>query len=224
MLKPLEKMGGHGIQNITAKSKIPNIKLKNDFILQEYIKGFDIDMNVLSEDGIILAYSIQKGYIFSKLEYKAALGVEFLDVKNLYDEVEKVILELKWSGFAHIDLRYDGNQYKIIEINPRVWNSIEASEKVGVNFPYLYCLSSLDKHYETPKYRFEKFADNTGLVKVLKSKISKKNIQYSFPENTSVKSNLLDPLPGFYKFSVKKLRKILPKNNRFIQQFNYDVF
>ena len=224
LLKPLEKMGGHGIQKINTKNEIPNIKLKSDFILQEYIKGFDIDMNVLSEDGIILAYSIQKGYIYSKLVYKAALGVEFLDEKKLYKEVEKVIRELKWSGFAHIDLRFDGDHYKIIEINPRVWNSIEASEKVGVNFPYLYCLSSLYKHYKTPKYRFEKFADKTGLIKVIKSKISKKNTQYNFPENTSIKSNLLDPLPSLYKFTIKRLRKVLPKNNKFIQQFNYDVF
>ena len=44
---------------------------------------------------------------------------------------------LKWSGIVNIDFIYDENdkQAKILEVNPRYWQSLLGSLFAGVNFP-----------------------------------------------------------------------------------------
>lgn len=207
LLKPLVGMGGFGIKKVDNEASLKSfVQNDNNFIVQNIIKGFDIDVSVLCENGTILAYTIQKGNIFSTALYSAPIGVEFLYNKELFLMIKKLIEKMNWSGFAHIDLRYDESEgnFKVLEINPRVWGSIEASEKVGVNFPFLYCLSSLGINYDLPEYRFENFVNNIGLLKVLKSKIKKKTNKYQFPKNTLIENSIRDPLPILYKFFMKK--------------------
>ena len=66
---------------------------------------------------------------------------------------KKLMKSLNWSGVANIDWRYDENNkvFKIIEINTRFWLSTDASSIAGVNFPYLYCLSSLGNEIKLQK-------------------------------------------------------------------------
>lgn len=208
LLKPLGGMCGFGIKKINDEAELDSYKNNDDdFIVQNYIKGYDIDMSVLSKNGEILAYTIQKGFVYSTSMYRAPLGVNFLYDKELYEMVEKLIKELNWSGFAHIDLRYDESDknFKVLEMNPRVWGSIVGSEKVGVNFPYLYCLSSLGINYKIPDYRHDNYVNNLGLMKILKSKIIKKSNKYHMPKNTLIKNSIQDPIPMLYKFFKKRL-------------------
>jgi len=210
LLKPFVGMGGFGIEMIEDETSLINMIQKDrDSIIQRFIKGYDIDMSVLCMNGKILAYSIQKGYIYSSALYSAPLGVDFLYCKELFNTVQQLMKKLNWSGFAHIDLRYDEieKNYKVLEINPRIWGSIEASNKVGVNFPYLYCLSSLGINYEVPNYRFEKCVSNNGLIKILMSRLKRNNKNLEFPKNTIINSFLTDPLPLIFNFYSKKVKK-----------------
>ncbi len=212
LLKPVVGMGGFGIKKIYDNESLTNLlQSEGDYIIQSFINGFDIDMSVFCVKGRILAFTIQKGYIFSTSQYSAPLGVEFLYENELYEMIEKLMKKLQWSGFAHVDLMYDKieKNYKVIEINPRIWGSVEASEKVGINFPYLYCLSSLKLNYEIPEYRFEKCVNNTGLVKILKSKLKISKHKYRFPENTTIGNDIVDPLPILFKVLYKKIKKYL---------------
>ena len=137
------------------------------------------------------------------------MGIQFLYNDQVYKLIENLIKSLNWTGVAHIDLRYDDveKNFKVIEINPRFWASIEASKEVGVNFPYLYCLTSLGIKYNIPKYKFEKYANNRGIMKVIKSKFSFNN-KIEFPENSTIQNDLLDPFPKIMKYISKVQRKI----------------
>lgn len=212
LLKPLVGMGGFGIKKIYDNESLTSLlQSDDDYIIQNFIKGFDIDMSVLCEKGKILAFTIQKGYIFSRSQYSAPFGVEFLFENELYEMIEKLMKKLQWSGFAHIDLMYDEleKNFKVIEINPRIWGSVEASEKVGINFPFFYCLSSLKLNYEIPEYRFEKCVNNTGLIKILKSKLKISKDKYRFPENATISNDIVDPLPILFKALYKRIKHYL---------------
>ena len=65
--------------------------------------------------------------------------------KYLVDESVRLLTELKWSGVAMVEWKYDisTGEYKLLEINPRFWGSLELSVRSGVDFPYLYYLASL---------------------------------------------------------------------------------
>jgi len=101
------------------------------------------------------------------------------------------------------------DDFKIIEINPRFWDSVEASQRVGVNFPYLYCLTALGIPFEFPSYRFESYTNNRGLIKILKSKINiSAKRRFKIPKNLAITSDFSDPLPKTFKYSDKILKKI----------------
>jgi predicted ATP-grasp superfamily ATP-dependent carboligase len=174
------------------------------YLAQEYIEGYDIDCSVLCKDGEILVYTIQKGNLQGKSKFEPNIGVEFLYKEQLYHIVEKLMKSLNWSGIAHIDLRYDINDdaYKVIEINARFWLTVDLSLLAGVNFPYLYCLSSLKKEFSIPQTNFASFLTLKGLVKKIKiNPLFVFKFKYIF-NNTSFRFAFTDPLPILYKFVV----------------------
>ena len=160
IIKPLEGFGGgQGIDVFKTKEDFKNHYIGHNFdyvnIVQEYIEGYDIDCSVLCRKGDVLAFTIQKGNMFGKNQFTPQFGLSFLYEQELYNVVEKLMKSLDWNGVAHIDMRYDQNtkQFKVIEINTRFWVSLDASLIAGVNFPYLYCLSSMGNVFEKPQYK-----------------------------------------------------------------------
>lgn len=61
---------------------------------------------------------------------------------------------LQWNGIANLDLRYNSQtgQLNVLEINPRIWQSLMGSLSVGVNFPYLLYLLSSDISFAPVSY------------------------------------------------------------------------
>ena len=213
LIKPTGNSGGgHGIRVFNNQHDIEahfiNEKFKYAFLIQEYIDGYDIDCSVLCKEGHILAFTIQKGNMIGESVFAPQIGLEFLYEHELYKVVEKLVDSLHWSGVAHIDMRYDKNdkQFKIIEINPRFWMSLNASQLAGINFPYLYCLASMGKAFEKPEYKFIKYLNLKGLVKAIRlNKIFLFNLKFAL-NNTPLKFVLKDPLPTIYKSVYKKYR------------------
>lgn len=198
LLKPKIGMGGFGIKLVPNMNALRvEFEMNKDYMIQEIIEGYDIDMSVLCINGKIMAYTIQKGYVFSSAKYSAALSVKFLYEEDVYRTVTLMMGHLKWSGYAHVDLRYDSKdgKFKILEINPRAWGSIEASKSVGINFPYLYILSCLGISYDKRNYSFDTCSGNKGLVRILKSKLIGGKKGFSFPKHKYQLKHFTDPLP-----------------------------
>lgn len=216
IIKPLEGFGGgRGIKLIKNTEDFNEFfrttKIHYPYLIQNYIEGYDIDCSVLCGNGEILAFTIQKGIVGGENEFVPKVGLQFLYEKDLYSVVKKLMKTLHWSGVAHIDMRYDKNDktFKVIEINPRFWESLEASEIAGVNFPYLYCKFHLKENFEIPDYKYEKFLNLLGITKTIK-----KNKWFIFKlnflcKNTPIKYYIKDPLPLIYTvfFKVKSIFK-----------------
>jgi len=67
--------------------------------------------------------------------------------KSVYDPeldhvVRDLLAELDWHGLACLEYMEDANtgEFKLAEINPRVWQSIGPMIRAGVDFPYYYWL------------------------------------------------------------------------------------
>ena len=206
--------GGEGIfkfNNIEDLNLHLNSKnLYYDILIEEYIEGYDIDCSVLCKKGKILAFTIQKGIVDNISDFAPKVGLEFLFREDLFITVEKLMETLNWSGVAHLDMRYDENdkKFKVIEINPRYWLTTEASEIVGVNFPFLHCLASLNIDFETPRYKQIKYLNLKGLSKEVKAnKWFLLKLKFIFC-NTSIKYYLRDPLPLIY-IMFNKIKSML---------------
>jgi len=136
-------------------------------------------------------------------------------------EIENLMRSLEWSGVANIDLIYDTNNdvFKILEINPRFWATLDASLTAGVNFPYLYCLASLGEKIEDIKYNFLEYLSFKGLVKALRAD---KRLIFNFYfifNNTQLRFVLNDHKLNIYRIyiRIKFLLKPITKKVRFFR-------
>ncbi|OEK08549.1 hypothetical protein A8C32_03600 [Flavivirga aquatica] len=215
LVKPVEGIGG-GLGIYVYKDEkeftefLNSDKFNCTYLAQDYVEGYDIDCSVLCKNGEIKAYTIQKANMHGVSKFEPQYGIEFLKEDVLYGIIKQLMKTLNWSGVAHIDMRYDKNtnEFKIIEVNPRFWGSVEASLLAGVNFPYLYCAASLNYNFDIPKYNFIKYLNMKGLIKSIKN--NKSNLfKFNFIlKNTPLKYSIKDPMPTLYRFNRFILRKI----------------
>lgn len=167
-----------------------------EYFLQEYIPGYDIDCSLFCSEGKILAHTLQKGFILQDLLYSP--GIELLHKREFLDQIEQIIEKLNWSGICHLDFRYDerSGSYKLIDCNARYWTTLLGSLVAGVNFPYLAYQSALGKSFPVPQYKDTHFVLTKSAIKELLK--SNKDHPYIF-RNTGLYYALKDPLPEIFK-------------------------
>lgn len=190
LVKPSRGASGRMIKKIVSKSELEDflktIENDNEFILQPYINGSDIDCSVLCKDGEIICYTIQQGISDQGDSFKPRESIEFLDDSEVYNVASRMMKVLNWSGVAHIDLRIDksDNQVKVIEINGRFWASVVASYlKAGVNFPMILVKLSLGEEVDIPTQKVSKqlsLRDYFHLKIKSKEKVRLEDTKFSF--------------------------------------------
>ncbi len=211
IIKPNEGYGGG--QGVTVFNTIDELNdylstnnITYDAILQEYIDGDDMGCNVLCKEGEILAFTMQRGIMWNKNIFAPQIGHEFLIDTTLYIQIEHLVKALNWSGVACVDLRYSPmeNRFYIIEINTRYWRSLLGSLIAGLNFPYLYTLSSLNLEFPNYEFKHITYLNLKGLIKRIRiNPLFVFDLNFIW-NNTPLKFALLDPLPMMYKFVLRQ--------------------
>ena len=220
LLKPTQQIGddigvgGRGIQIFDHPKALLDFYRNNthiEYIVQSFIKGYDMGCNVLCNAGKIEAYSIQKGFMPSQVRFEPAAGIDFLENQGAYEVVSDLVGKLKWTGVANFDLRYDerDKQIKIIEINPRFWGSLLGSFCAGVNFPYLSCLAGLG--LEIPKTDAQPLRYVTGgaAFKMMWQGVLQRNPDHFHFDNSALDFILRDPLPKVFSYTTKAYNRVL---------------
>lgn len=198
--------GGQEISILKNSIEVQDFNTSNrlscNIIFQNFIHGYDICCNVLCINGEIKAYSMQKANIFQNGEVTPQIGFSFVKELKLLEIMTNLMKSLDWSGVANIDCRYDENDntFKIIEINPRFWINVDASAIANVNFPYLFCLSTLNISYKIQEANTIDYLNLKGLVKsIVKNPFLIFRVTY-LRKNTPLIFPLKDPIPMIYKF------------------------
>jgi predicted ATP-grasp superfamily ATP-dependent carboligase len=208
LLKPCTGFGGEGIEIFQDKISFRNYCNKNifsrEFILQSFIKGYDLDCSVLCEKGKILAFTMQKGFANGRGKFRRAAGIDFINDTKTHNLVRKVVEKLNWSGIAHIDLRFDAQdkEVKLIEINPRYWGSLMGSLTAGVNFPYIASVAALKRESIKSQAKPIRYVQGTLALKSLVKNLLRRNLK-NRNVKTSIKFILQDPLPTISYFAGK---------------------
>lgn len=144
MIKPNISAGAKGIIRVEClaelKEKYPAIAESfGACALQQYVEQPDYYYNVMlfrKRDGQIAASTIIKIRRFFPLKGGTSCYSETIEHSFLLEQCERCLEKLNWHGFADFDVledKYTG-ELKIIEINPRVPSSLQASFAAGVNF------------------------------------------------------------------------------------------
>jgi predicted ATP-grasp superfamily ATP-dependent carboligase len=207
LLKPAVAWGGEGIERFESLPELRQYleqrdveQMRGQFIVQSFLSGFVVGVNVLASRGQMLASTIQRGIIPNTHKYAAAGAIQFIKDDRFAEAAQRLVSALAWSGFANIDTLYDDrdHQLKILEINARFWGSLRGSLIAGVSFPYLACLAALDipfpmPDYELVRYVHPKTAVREGLSRLVGRSRDRQAVAFAF-RDTGLQFMLADPL------------------------------
>jgi len=106
------------------------------YVIQEYIEGGDDALytcGVFAHQGQLIAWSSsRKLRQFPPHTGECSLG-ELIYLPDLVEPCEKLIRAIGLSGIMQIEFKRRGDEFFLIEINPRIWSWHEIHRLVGVN-------------------------------------------------------------------------------------------
>jgi predicted ATP-grasp superfamily ATP-dependent carboligase len=110
-------------------------------LLQEYIPGYGCGFFALYQHGVC-----KRIFMHRRVRETPPRGGVSCCAASNYDPKLKeygtrLLDRLQWHGVAMVEFRYDvrDNDYKLMEINPKFWGSLDLSLTAGVDFPYYLC-------------------------------------------------------------------------------------
>ncbi len=118
--------------------------------LQEFLPGDAAGVCMLYQNGRCVT-SFAEQYIRCKEPGKFGTSTlrEPFENPHLIARATAVMDRLKWHGVAHIDFVADKNgDFRLIEVNPRLWGALALSMFSGVDFPYLWYLAAVGESIE----------------------------------------------------------------------------
>jgi D-aspartate ligase len=151
LLKPTRQFGGAGIVKVRTPSdlhavwKDKRILEGTEYILQSFIPGVDVSFSALCQGGEVKAHTAWRELLPSRQPFHSAQLVEYADDKETVEVGKRLVAALRWDGVLDIDFIFDrrDRRAKILEINPRFWQSLLGSLSAGVNFPLMCCLTAV---------------------------------------------------------------------------------
>ncbi|MDP4284778.1 MAG: ATP-grasp domain-containing protein [Bacteroidota bacterium] len=219
LIKPRKGSGGVGIEFFDNSSALygfckEHVK-SEEFIIQYFINGYDIDCSVLCKEGKILSYTIQKGFLFEDKKVSWPSGIDFLYDLRIYNVVKDLVEKFNWSGIVHIDLRYDQQEdrVKVIEMNPRFWATVCASTFAGVNFPFMSCLAALKKNFPENEFQPKRVVRSGAAIKLLAKRILNRKQKDLYFDHSFIEFSLRDPLPHLVSRCFKVYNKYFSKKS-----------
>ena len=139
VIKPVNQSSSKGVRYFFDQEKLDKAKSdlgsKKDIIIQEYIRGEGVGYSVFAKNGKIVT-----GFGHKRLaEYPISGGSSVYRENYENEEIrtisEKILIATKWSGFAMFEFKLTpNNEIYLIEVNPRIWGSINQGLQNGVNY------------------------------------------------------------------------------------------
>lgn len=137
IIKPTNLSSAKGVKYVFTEEDREKYRsaFSDDLIIQEYVRGIGIGYSVFARDGEILV-----GFGHKRLAEQPVAGGSSVYRDSYFDQrirtaAEKMLKAANWSGFAMFEFKLtdDGEVY-VIEVNPRIWGSINQGLQNGHNY------------------------------------------------------------------------------------------
>lgn len=165
VIKPNLSAGAKGITRVSSVEEIKDVlpSLIESFgscTLQQFIEQPYYYYNVMlfrTKEGRTAAYTVIKIQRYFPLKGGSSCFSETVEHPALVHQCERCLESLNWHGFADFDVLEDirTGELKIIEINPRVPSSLQASFAAGVNFAEIIVDEYLGGGFKNRKYDYK---------------------------------------------------------------------
>ena len=130
------------IRNEEDYQKFKNNYPKESFYYQEYIQGRSIYLLYYFDNKKKKSIKFSQENLMQQANGKSILVAKPNDfyTKEIADKFEMLLNTLKYHGFIMIEIRWEKNNYYMIEANPRFWGPSQLFVDAGCNF-FEYYLS-----------------------------------------------------------------------------------
>lgn len=110
-----------------------------DSTIQEYLAGTGYGFSALFDHGVEKAFFMHRRVREYPVTGGASTAAESFYDERLRDHGLKLLRALGWHGVAMAEFKHDerDGEYKLIEINPKFWGSLDLPVAAGVDFPWL---------------------------------------------------------------------------------------
>jgi predicted ATP-grasp superfamily ATP-dependent carboligase len=133
VIKPTNQGDGNGVAIVASRDEARSVVIENPsyqfqpLIVQEFIPGIDIDCSLLTNGGETICGAVQM---------RKGNRIVFTRCPQLVADCSRLLEATRYSGLAHLDARLDNRDgiAKCVECNPRVWASLPAAARCGLNF------------------------------------------------------------------------------------------
>jgi predicted ATP-grasp superfamily ATP-dependent carboligase len=209
VIKPTNLSSAKGVLYVNNPDEVPQNINSNNIIIQQYIEGVGVGYSFYCKEG-----SITIGYGHKRLaEYPVSGGSstyreKFINI-DMIEIAAKIVNHINYTGFAMFEykLTQQGDIY-LIEVNPRIWGSINQGLANGVN----YFESILGKSKKPVLLRSKEI--KTYLSPLIYASLIKYSFSFKFKpllyflrniRNTSPDVSLLEDPKGYFSLLLRKL-------------------
>jgi len=135
-----------GLNELMRKCRLLSNSSKRSLIIQEYIPGQGYGFFALFNQQKLRAIFMHKRIREYPITGGASTSAESIYDPELKELSVKLLKSLNWHGVAMVEFRKDfrDNKYKLMEINPKFWGSLDLAITSQVDFPYLVCKMALE--------------------------------------------------------------------------------
>jgi D-aspartate ligase len=181
-----------------------------NLIVQEVVPGGgeeQFSYAALCKDGVSLACMVaRRTRQYPKDFGQLSTYVETIDEPQIIEPAERLLGAMRFTGLIEIEFKRDprSGQFKLLDVNPRVWGWHTLARRVGIDFPYLLWLLGQDK--PVPRLRgragerwVHLSADlRVAIGEILAGQLSLRSYLHSIrgPRESAIFA-WDDPLPGF---------------------------
>ena|ERR1035437_345474 len=206
--KPSNKSSSKGVLYINDAASFERYKNYNfnNYVFQEYVEGIGCGYSIYCADGEII-----KSYGHKRLaEYPVTGGSsvyrDFFYVPEMKEITKKILAEVKWTGFAMFEFKCKKNgELVLIEVNPRIWGSINQGQQNGVN--YFESLIGETTIVNTPNKSYKTYLSPQvylSLAKyILKGKTKPLLLFLKNFKNNKADVNLFDDFKGYFSVILR---------------------
>jgi predicted ATP-grasp superfamily ATP-dependent carboligase len=111
----------------------------NPFVIQEFVPGEGYGFFALYNKGSLRVHFMHKRIREVPPSGGPSSAAESIYSPDLFALGSRILDALSWHGVAMVEFRKDANtgEFKLMEINPKFWGSLDLAIASGINFPYL---------------------------------------------------------------------------------------
>lgn len=137
IIKPTNLSSAKGVKYIFTEKDREKFRPEytSDLVIQEYLKGTGVGYSVFARNGEVLVGSGHKRLAEQPVTGGSSVYRDSYFDQRIKEVVQRILQSSKWSGFAMFEFKLnDQGEIYMIEVNPRIWGSINQGLQNGYNY------------------------------------------------------------------------------------------